>query len=60
MWDLSLQPDELRAAERALAPLDGAPFTAISLGGKVINTYYKEVNLTMEALAPRSSFSAMK
>ena len=35
MWDLGLQPNELRAAEQALAPLRGSNFTAISLGGKV-------------------------
>src|SRR5579859_1794740 len=32
----------------------------INLGGKVINTYYKEVTLRMETLTGKSAFSAMK
>ena len=34
MWDLRLQPRELRAAEVALAPLRGRRFVALSLGGR--------------------------
>jgi heptosyltransferase III len=35
MWDLRLQPDELRIAESMLAPLRGRDFLAMSLGGKI-------------------------
>jgi ADP-heptose:LPS heptosyltransferase len=35
MWNLRLQPDELRNAQNALAPLRGRDFIAMSLGGKV-------------------------
>ena len=34
VWDLSLQPDERRAAQAALAPLRGRDFVALSIGGK--------------------------
>jgi ADP-heptose:LPS heptosyltransferase len=34
MWDLRLQPDELRAADTALSSLRGCNFFTISLGGK--------------------------
>ena len=34
MWDLRLQPSELRAGEMALAPLRGRKFIAVSLGGR--------------------------
>jgi ADP-heptose:LPS heptosyltransferase len=34
MWDLQLQPDELRVADAALAQLQGRHFAALSLGGK--------------------------
>jgi ADP-heptose:LPS heptosyltransferase len=33
-WDLCLQPDELQTAKRALAPLAGRDFIAMSIGGK--------------------------
>lgn len=35
MWDLRLQPDEIRRADAALGALAGAPFIALGLGGKV-------------------------
>lgn len=34
MWDLRLRPAELRAADTALAAIEGCEFIAISLGGK--------------------------
>lgn len=35
MWDLRLQPEEVRSADRALAPLNGCNFIALNTGGKV-------------------------
>lgn len=34
-WDLRLQPDEIAAADKCLAPLGGERFVAINVGGKV-------------------------
>jgi len=34
MWDLQLQPSELRVADAVLAPLRGDDFIVVSLGGK--------------------------
>jgi heptosyltransferase III len=34
MWDLRLQAAEMRAADTALAPIQGGDFIAVSLGGK--------------------------
>jgi len=34
-WDLRLQPQEIHRAKQALAPLEGRPFLAINVGGKV-------------------------
>lgn len=33
-WDLGLEPEEVAAGERIVAPLAGAPYIAINMGGK--------------------------
>ena len=35
LWDLCLQPDEIRIADSSLAPLGGKDFIAVNIGGKV-------------------------
>lgn len=35
-WDLGLEPEEIEAGRRAVAPLAGGPFIAINMGGKVV------------------------
>lgn len=45
-WDLRLQPDEIRTAGKALSPLDGKPFIAINVGGKVASKDWGDANWT--------------
>jgi ADP-heptose:LPS heptosyltransferase len=45
-WDLRLQPDEMRTAERMLAPLAGRRFIAINIGGKIQTKDWGDDNWT--------------
>ncbi len=54
-WDMRLAADERAAAAQALAPLSGAPFIAVNMGGKVaINDWGEDNWLALaDRLAPR-------
>ena len=43
-WDLRLTAAEMAAADAALAPLAGAPFMAVNMGGKVVANDWGEAN----------------
>ena len=45
-WDLRLQPNEVDAADRSLAPLNGNRFIAINIGGKDESKYWGIDNWT--------------
>lgn len=47
MWDLRLRPDEIGAAEAALAALGNAPFIAMGLGGKISMKDWGNANWSM-------------
>lgn len=44
MWDLKLQPNELQAADAALAPLQGRGFIALHIGGRVVQKDWGDAN----------------
>lgn len=46
LWDLRLQPDEIRIADRTLAPLRGKDFIAVNIGGKVRSKDWGNENWT--------------
>lgn len=45
-WDLLLQPDEVRIAQRALAPLEGCEFIALNLSTKIPQKDWGDENWT--------------
>jgi len=59
MWDLGLQPREREVAEWALAPLEGVPFIAVNIGGKVaIKDWGDENWLVLLQLMARGGLSS--
>ncbi len=61
LWDLHLQPNELQEANRVLAPLEGRPFIAVNLGGKVAVKDWGEANWIelLQSLAAKHSDVAL-
>ena len=58
-WDLCLSREERDGARGALAPLAGAPFIAVNMGGKAIEKDWGEANWTNLALELATRFPGM-
>ena len=59
LWDLCLQPDEIRIAESSLAPLGGKDFIAVSIGGKVRSKDWGDKNWIALFRLLAAEFSSM-